>query len=130
MSYSVDVTVSKFRMTVENQKAALAALKSAGPEAWKTHWSNGPILDERTGRLDQWLEDCEWIAELDSDYALVRLDREHETLAGNEEAMFGVLAPFVEPGAVIEFLGEDGDRWRYVFDGKTVAVQKGKTNWK
>jgi len=130
MSYSVDVTVSKFRMTVENQKAALAALKSAGPEAWKTHWSNGPILDERTGRLDQWLEHCDWLAELDDDYNLVGLGRERETLAGNEDAMFGVLAPFIDDGALVEFLGEDGKRWRYVFNGKTVAVQKGKTNWK
>ena len=36
---------------------------------------------------------------------------------GTETAMFDSIAPFVEPGSYIEMQGEDGEVWRWVFDG-------------
>ena len=39
------------------------------------------------------------------------------------------IAPYVEAGSYIEMYGEDGDKWRYVFDGKTVKEVYPKVEW-
>ena len=38
---------------------------------------------------------------------------------GDDYSFFFTIAPFVEDGSYIEMLGEDGDKWRWIFkDGK------------
>jgi len=39
---------------------------------------------------------------------------------GYSEAMFRALAPHIEPGSYVEFIGEDGDIWRWTFDRRHV----------
>ena len=39
--------------------------------------------------------------------------------SGSDFEMFKAIAPFVKSGSYIEMLGEDGERWRWVFDGTT-----------
>jgi hypothetical protein len=48
---------------------------------------------------------------------------------GDCPLLFTTLAPYIEAGSVIEYHGEDGDKWRYVFDGKTIKVTKPKVVW-
>ena len=38
--------------------------------------------------------------------------------AGNEDALFEAIAPFVEPGSSVSFYGEGGSIRQYCFDGK------------
>ena len=40
--------------------------------------------------------------------------------AGDERVLFNALAPFVQPSSFIHFRGEDGECWRWVFDGAKV----------
>ena len=129
MSYSVDVEVSNFRISAENRRKGLAALRAVGQQALRTGWSNGPILDDSYKRLEQYLEDCYWAVELDEEDAIVEMFREHETLAENEEVLFATLAPFIDAGAVIAFCGEDGNRWRYTFDGANIVKGKARVEW-
>lgn len=46
-----------------------------------------------------------------------------ENYCGNEPSWLSIVAPYVEEGSYIEFVGEDGDIWRLVFkDGKCNTV--------
>ena len=47
----------------------------------------------------------------------------------NELTMFNVIAPFVKAGSYIEMLGEDGTRWRYVFDGAICKEVYARISW-
>ena len=47
----------------------------------------------------------------------------------DELPLWQALAPYVEPGSCITMLGENGEWWRYVFDGKTVAREEGVITW-
>lgn len=49
--------------------------------------------------------------------------------AGDDNLLFTTLAPFIEAGGSIEWRGEDGKKWRYLFDGAAMKIQKGKTVW-
>ena len=51
----------------------------------------------------------------------IRFNDWDENYDWNEEPvvqMVKVLAPFMKAGAYLGFIGEDGDMWSYVFDGK------------
>jgi len=43
---------------------------------------------------------------------------------GNESSFFKAIAPFVKEGSFIEMVGEDGEKWRWVFEnGQCVEKQ-------
>ena len=42
---------------------------------------------------------------------------------------FNALAAFVVDGSWIEFTGEDGTKWRYVFDGERAKEIRAKVSW-
>lgn len=43
----------------------------------------------------------------------------------DDDGVFEEIAPFVEAGSYVQYLGEDGKSWRFVFDGKTCVHKKG-----
>lgn len=48
---------------------------------------------------------------------------------GTEEEMFNVIASFVKAGSYIEMQGEEGKRWRWMFDGETCKEKPGEIIW-
>lgn len=48
---------------------------------------------------------------------------------GDEETLFQALAPFVDRGSFIEMHGEDGELWRWVFDGQHMREQFPQMTW-
>ena len=46
-----------------------------------------------------------------------------------DDDIFRLLAPFVEPGSYIEMSGEQGERWRWLFDGVTVKEETASLRW-
>ena len=66
------------------------------------------------------LEEWGWSGRYDAGGDVIGLEFDREKL-GDEEMLFGALVPFVAPGGYIEMVGEDGDIWRWVFDGGTVS---------
>lgn len=48
---------------------------------------------------------------------------------GDEFKFFQAIAPYVEVGSYIELQGEDGCRWRWVFDGNICVEQTAKIVW-
>jgi hypothetical protein len=47
---------------------------------------------------------------------------------GDEEFFLRAIAPFIKDG-VVECLGEDGERWRYLYEEGSVREQTGRTVW-
>ena len=52
-------------------------------------------------------------------------DLEYDSKIGQEELFFGAIGHLVEPNSFIYWEGEDGEKWRWVFDGKSMSVQHG-----
>lgn len=43
---------------------------------------------------------------------------------------YDAIAPFVNKGGYIECLGEDGERWKFEFNGKKAIEYSAETTWK
>jgi len=52
-----------------------------------------------------------------------------EEWSGDEECLFDALGPFVSEGAIIECIGEDGEKWRYLFEGGNCRHQTAVITW-
>jgi hypothetical protein len=45
---------------------------------------------------------------------------------GNEDVLFEVLAPYIDAGGYVEWRGEDGSHWMWMFDGTAMKVLDGE----
>ena len=48
---------------------------------------------------------------------------------GEDEQMWLTLAPFIEPGAIVEMHGEDDAYWRFLFNDGKLTEQTGHIEW-
>ena len=48
---------------------------------------------------------------------------------GDDEYLWQALAPAIDSGSVIEYCGEDGHRWRYLFEDNGVKEQNAVITW-
>ena len=69
-----------------------------------------------------------WEVEEDEDHNIISINFCGEK-SGDDLILFDAIAPFVEPGSMIEMLGEDGAKWRWIFDGKTCEEKYAKIVW-
>lgn len=132
MGYCIRQVGGKFSVKAGNFPAALSAIQSLhGKETVKdSHgrhfsWVNDKFYEvgDFVGMMQEW----RYRLKLEGGDA-VGIEFTGEKL-GDDEVLFGAIAPFVESGSYLEFLGEDGDRWRWVFDG-TLKEVHAETVWK
>lgn len=144
MGYCIRMSDSKFCIKKENCDGALQAAKQLGngsnhPQARGSTYENG----KTTKRFFSWMNDVdvtqwahiknamdEWRypCKIDSDGNVVKIEFDGEKI-GQEEILFNAIAPFVESGSYIEMTGEDGAKWRWVFDGKTCDEKQAKVSY-
>jgi hypothetical protein len=74
------------------------------------------------------LQAWRWESEFDDDMNLVGLQFEGQNL-GDDNILFEAIAPFVKAGSYIEMNGEDGEKWRWIFDGKTMVEKTATVSW-
>ena len=102
---------------VVDEEAALEAIKGlAGKETMgPEHFS---WVDTREFLYADTFEEAmnAWRWETDSDWKYILFTGEK---LGDDNLLFDAIAPYVEAGSYIEMLGEDGQIWRWIFDGKT-----------
>jgi len=53
------------------------------------------------------------------------VDLEYDSKIGQEDLFFRAIGHLVEPNSFIYWEGEDGEKWRWVFDGKGMSTQHG-----
>jgi len=116
MSYSITLTDSVFQMTAENARKAKKTLKEEMP------------VYQHFNTFSEIMSELIWPVEMDEDENVVGIQFEGECLY-EEEKIFSLLAPFVEPGSFLQILGERGSMWRWVFDGETCTRQNPTITW-
>ncbi|MHB1611988.1 MAG: hypothetical protein ACYCOU_19240 [Sulfobacillus sp.] len=112
---------SRFRMAAEKLPAALAEQKTS------FKWVDSNFAQAST--VAEILEAWRWEGEFDpitGDLTDIHFIGEK---LGDEEILFQALAPFVDKESFIEMEGEDGDLWRWTFDGQQMIEQVARITW-
>jgi hypothetical protein len=68
------------------------------------------------------------VEKIPSDQDIIGIDFTGEC-AGAEKELFNAIAPYVEKDSWIEMSGEEGEVWRYVFDGEKCFEKSPKIEW-
>ena len=127
MGYCMKQRDSRFRMAAEKLPAALAAVQALAEQATSFQWVDSNFAQAST--VAEILEDWRWEGEFDpitGDLTDIHFIGEK---LGDEEILFQALAPFVDKGSFIEMQGEDGDLWRWTFDGQQMIEQVARITW-
>lgn len=134
MGYYITIRDSNFKIKKENFDAALAAIKSlAGKETIEDSggrhfsWVNPEFVNSKT--LENAIKSWRWEPLMDKETGDVDGLEFDGKKYGDEEVLFAALAPYVEPDSFIEVMGEEGEMWRWFFDGKKLITQEAKITW-
>jgi hypothetical protein len=127
MSYCMSKSNSQFSIKVENKAGALAAMRALGKQNLRHHWLSGREF-AKAESLKEVFEVWGWSGEFDDDGNIVDISFDSEKL-GDEIVLWQTIAPFVEAGSFIEMSGEDGNLWRWMFDGTTCKEVYPTVTW-
>ena len=120
MSYSIYEKEQNFRIPADKKKDAFMALLAAGL-ATRCNIST----------LEEALNDAGWIPTLVPTGDIVEVRLAQDEINDALQDTLDALAPFVDAGSYLEFEGEDGYRWRWVFNGKELdKIDQPITDWK
>lgn len=116
MGYYIDFRGCDFRIKASNKEAALSALKKLFVKRKQLGWVSQEDIKDKTS-LEDALEECRWDTEnsIEGDIDCIRFNGEK---SGDDEIIFDAIAPYVEKDSFIEMQGEEGEMWRWVFDGE------------
>lgn len=121
----------EFHIAREFQASALEAvseLMGSKPDGTSSnrHFAFVKELELITGHsLADTLRAWRWLVELDSDGNIQSIDFTGEK-RGDDEMLFGAIAPYVRPGSHIVMACDNGEVWRWFFDGQIVRRQPGQ----
>ncbi len=120
MGYSMTQGNSVFTMKRQHHSVVLAAIKAlagGGPHQGRYSWVEEDFAT-RYDDLHDMMEEWRWELEYDDNGDVDAIQFIGEKI-GNDKTLFDAIAPFVESGSFIEMVGEDGTKWKWVFDGMT-----------
>ena len=135
MGYSAKCIDAEFDIEPDKRPGALAALKALADRPREHDWgyTDYEEVAEATDlftaiRTFGW--ECPFLLESGpSDQYLQAASYLYEKLSYGDKLLFNTIAPFVKPGSYLEMSGEDGARWRYVFDGKVMKEVSPTVSW-
>jgi hypothetical protein len=125
MSYSVTQGESSFYIKEQDVKGALKALKDHIKLSQR--YQHGSVAT-KWPHISLALKDLGFQTEYNEDGDLIKIYYESEKSWG-EQDLLKCLAPFVQNKSFVEFLGEDGERWRYWFNEGKLWVQHPEISW-
>jgi hypothetical protein len=133
MGYCISVLKADVKILAVNQIWALKAVQSLHGK--ETQCGKPPRFSwvsdgfHKIDNLKDILREWRWAASYDKKQNIVSLEFTGEKY-GDDAVLFDALAPFIEAGGEIHFTGEDGDQWKYLFDGKCRTEKQGKVEVK
>ena len=108
-------------MALNDQDEKKGGLTSTGGVVTSRHFAFCPSVFHGNDLVELFAE-IRWKAHFD-EFGNVVLDEFTGENLGDDEVFFTALAPFIANQSVIEWLGQDGDRWRWEFqDGKMLEL--------
>ena len=126
MGYCIEMTESSFRIKGENVNKVVDKIRNFILKGNEMRWVNEDVLLDKANGLYTIFEELRYpLIQNGDDYIIDYFDGEK---LGDEFELFKYIADLIEP-SYIEYLGEDGDRFRYVFDGKTCKEVYPKIEW-
>lgn len=135
MGYSAHLRDSRFRIDADRKRAALATIKALfSPQLLAQHGGKYSWVDAQTclatRSLAAMLEEWGWPIKIDEDDNVIGISFDAgDNKLGDEDVLFGALAPFVQAGSYLAMVGEDGEHWRWYFDGQTCQQQHAKVTY-
>ena len=135
MGYCIRVRNVKFAIKEANKRPALKAIRALkGKETCKdssgSHFSWVCAQDfNSAGTLEDMLRVWRWHPTTDPETGDITNISFTGEKFGDDDVFFTALAPFIEAGSEMTFMGEDGEAWKYKFDGKTMKEVKQKRVW-
>jgi len=127
MGYNMHMANSEFFIVKENIPNVVKAIKDLLSKGREFGWVDSKNIKSTNDVSKIFMEWC-YEVEFDAEMNINRIWFIGEKL-GDEIEMFKVIAPWVKAGSFIEMVGEDGSRWRWMFDGKTVKEKNAKVVW-
>ena len=127
MGYSMHLDHAGFDLDMAHERDMVLAARALADQHDHIRWVDKAELREAT-TIKEVFSAFGWRIRIDIDRAVRDVLFEGEKL-GDEDLFFGAIAPWVASGSYIEMVGEDGDRWRWVFDGVTVKQVQPKVSW-
>jgi hypothetical protein len=126
MGYCIRASVKKFTIKEVNKRPALSAIRSLKDDHFS--WVDATAFKD-VGTLEDMLKVWRWYPKTDPETGdVISLSFTGEKL-GDDDVLFKTLGPFVEEGSEIIFGGEDGDSWKYKFNGKEMLEVKSRLVW-
>lgn len=127
MGYCMTQQNADFTMSKSKFPDALKAVKALTAGTKEYSWvDSGPILKAET--LEEALDEWSWGLQFNDEGDVESICFNGEK-GGDELELFKAIAPFVEVNSFIEMMGEDGELWRYHFNGKTCIEIDPKIDW-
>ena len=125
MGYCIQLVDVDFTIKAD-RKAEAFALFAAVRGGWHWTWTEDRTLDAAT-TIEDVLNEFRYEPEVDEHGDITYLRFTGEKI-GDEDQFFTVIAPAVEDG-YLEFVGEDHERWRFVFKGGVMHTLEPTTTW-
>ena len=128
MGYCIENRGNDFEMDMSLANDALKSLKALFSQAdFAPRWaSTETILEAKT--FEDALSEAGFDL-LDDGKLYYQIWFNGEKYGGDEIKILSAIAPYVTPGSYIEMGGEDGEIWRWVFDGDTVIEKYPRIIW-
>jgi len=119
MGYYITQLDSKIFISNENKSKALQAIKTVNRRHYDWLVNNyETFLNAQS--LEGGLLDWGYISEYDVIGNIINVQIDKEKMGGEEE-IFKAMSPFIEDGSYIEYRGDDGKQWKWIFEkGKMI----------
>jgi hypothetical protein len=142
MGYYASISDADWFMSAKHEEAALQTLKDLNkPE--NDHLKNGGSWSggEKTSSWYSWMPSDydQHVVSVAQVLEMLGFEVEatdagtrilfYDSKVGNENVFLAALAPYVEDGSYIVWTGEDGARWRHIYEGGKMYEQVPTITW-
>lgn len=127
MGYSMHMAEAVFDLDLSHERDMVLAVRALADQHDRIAWVEHDELREVT-TIREAFQAFGWRIKVTLDREVKGVAFEAEKL-GDDALLFEAIAPYVKAGSYIEMVGEDGDRWRWVFDGQDVRQVNPKVVW-
>lgn len=114
MGYCISMTADNFCIDESNLRKALKAIQALAENCQTYSWINQGF--EKIKTFEKMMDEWRYPVAFDDDGNVNSIEFCGEKI-GDDMDLWNAIAPYVKADSYIEMIGEDGDRWRWMFNG-------------